>query len=64
VLSLPASRVKPTALTDGQPDVPVAGTPGRWGNRLVIDVLGLMAGMYLLHLESDKGRRVLKFVKE
>jgi hypothetical protein len=33
-------------------------------NRLVLDVSGLKAGMYLLHLESDKGRRVLKFVKE
>jgi hypothetical protein len=65
VVNIAASRVKPTALTDAAgrkyrlPAPRVAAE-----NRLVIDVSGLKAGMYLLHLESDKGRRVLKFVKE
>jgi hypothetical protein len=65
VVNIAASRVKPTALTDAAgrtyrlPAPRVAAE-----NRLVIDVSGLKAGMYLLHLESDKGRRVLKFAKQ
>jgi hypothetical protein len=65
VLSIPASRVKATALADAAGRTYRVPAPQLAGeNRLIIDVSGLNSGMYLLHLESDKGRRVLKFVKE
>ncbi len=65
VVNIPASRVKATALTDAAGRTYRVPAPQLVGeNRLVIDVSGLKSGMYLLHLESDKGRRVLKFVKE
>jgi hypothetical protein len=65
VVNIPASRVKPTALTDAAGRTYRLPAPRVVAeNRLILDVSGLKAGMYLLHLESDKGRRVLKFVKE
>jgi hypothetical protein len=33
-------------------------------NTLELDVHALRPGLFLLHVQTDKGRRVLKFVKE
>jgi hypothetical protein len=63
-LSFPADAVKATSIRDAAGrSVQVDGHKQAGDNQLHIDVSALKAGLYLLHLQSEQGGQVLKFVK-
>jgi fibronectin type 3 domain-containing protein len=64
-LDEPARGVTRTEVTDGTGRVRLLnGHKAAGENTLELDVHALRPGLFLLYVQTDKGRRVLKFVKE
>ena len=64
-LDEPAAGVTRTAVTDGAGKVRLLDGHGVAAEKVLeLDVRALEPGLYLLHVQTEKGRRVLKFVKE